>query len=257
MSNRSPEGTAPARGNRAAKWAFVAALLPLCWWSMMGVHEAGHVLGAWISGGEVAGVRLHPLSISRTDLARNPHPLIVAWAGPIVGAMVPLVAYGAWQAAHVFARRRRPSCGWQLPRFFAGFCLIANGAYLGFGSIDRVGDAGDLMRHGTPTWILWAFGLLTIPAGLWLWHRLEPRFGLGPEGPAVSAAQALVLWLLLAVVLALMWWLSSHTNPHFFRKNHSPPSKVTRAMSMIQASHHVSPSCQRVSTSCTSSGGFA
>ncbi len=257
MMNRLPEETATAWRNRLATWAVVVALLPLCWWSMMVVHEVGHVLGAWISGGVVAGVRLHPLSISQTDLARNPHPLIVAWAGPLFGAIVPLVTYWAWQAAGVLSRRRRPRHGRQLLRFFAGFCLIANGAYLSFGSIDRVGDAGDLIRYGTPTWILWAFGLLTIPAGLWLWHRLGPRFGLGPEGRAVSAAQALGLWLLLAVVFALMWWLSSQTNPHFFRKNHSPPSKATSAISMIQASHHVSPSCQRVSTSCTSSGGFA
>jgi hypothetical protein len=175
---------------------------------MMCVHEAGHVLGAWISGGEVAAVHLHPLAISRTDLARNPHPLWVAWAGPIVGTVAPLMVYLAWWAVSSFAGRQSPFSGLHVARFFAGFCLIANGAYLSFGSLDRVGDAGDLLRHGTPEWMLWAFGLLAMPAGLWLWHRLGPQFGLGPDGRVVTISQAMVVWGVLAVVFALMLWLS-------------------------------------------------
>ena len=30
-----------------------AAMVPLCWLLMMLVHEAGHVAGAWLSGGVV------------------------------------------------------------------------------------------------------------------------------------------------------------------------------------------------------------
>ena len=52
------------------------------WLGMQAVHEAGHVLGAWLTGGRVARVVLHPLTISRTDLAENPWPLAVVWARP-------------------------------------------------------------------------------------------------------------------------------------------------------------------------------
>src|SRR5437764_5916291 len=93
------------------------------WLGMQAVHESGHVLGAWATGGEVARVVLHPLTISRTDLARNPRPLPVTWAGPVVGVLLPLAALG------LAAALRRP--GVYLLRFFAGSCLIANGAYLG------------------------------------------------------------------------------------------------------------------------------
>ena len=68
---------------------------------------------------------------------------------------------------------------WYLLRFFAGFCLIANGTYLAVGSLDNVGDAGDLLRHGASIGQLWVFGGLCVPAGFLLWHRLGPHFGLG------------------------------------------------------------------------------
>src|SRR5438105_1787209 len=102
---------------------------------MQAVHESGHVFGAWLTGGRVARVVLHPLTISRTDVADNPHPLVVVWAGPIFGVVVPLLLWGAAAAS------RLP--GAFLLRFFAGFCLLANGLYIGVGSFDRVGDCGE------------------------------------------------------------------------------------------------------------------
>jgi Peptidase M50B-like len=53
------------------------------WLGMQAIHESGHVFGAWLTGGRVTRVVLHPLTISRTDLAHNPSPLAVVWAGPV------------------------------------------------------------------------------------------------------------------------------------------------------------------------------
>src|SRR3954451_22380263 len=100
---------------------------------MQAVHEFGHVLGAWLTGGRVARVVLHPLTISRTDLAENPAPLAVVWAGAVLGVVLALAAWG------LAAAFRLP--GAYLLRFFAGFCLVANGGYLAGGSFDRLGDA--------------------------------------------------------------------------------------------------------------------
>jgi hypothetical protein len=165
------------------------------WLLMQAVHEAGHVLAAWLSGGRVAKVVLHPLTISRTDLAHNPAPVVVVWAGPVIGVLLPLLlwAIAAW--------RRMP--GAFVLRFFAGFCLIANGAYIGAGSFERVGDCGEMLRHGTPMWALWLFGAATVPAGLALWHRLGPSFGLGPARGRVSPGIAWVCLIICAVLLAL------------------------------------------------------
>jgi hypothetical protein len=146
------------------------------WLGMQAVHEAGHVLGAWLTGGHVARVVLHPLAISRTDLTTNPRPLAVAWSGPIGGVVLPLLIWG------VMAGLRVP--GAFLARFFAGFCLVANGAYLGLGSVGRVGDAGDIIRLGSPAWLLWSFGAVAAPLGLRLWHGQGPHFGLRRSGQA-------------------------------------------------------------------------
>jgi hypothetical protein len=143
----------------------------LSWLAMMALHEFGHVLGAWLTGGRVAKVVLHPLSISRTDLGENPRPLVVVWAGPLFGAVAAVVFWIVTQWFGIAVS--------YLFRFFAGFCLMANGAYLGIGSFGRVGDAGDLLRHGAAPWHLWTFGAICMPAGFALWHRLGSHFGLG------------------------------------------------------------------------------
>jgi hypothetical protein len=173
----------------------IASFLPACWVGMQQVHELGHVLAAWATGGQVSRVVLHPLTISRTDLAQNPSPLIVVWAGPVLGCLLPLAA---WRIAVAL---QQP---WAyLPRLFSGFCLIANGAYVAVGSFENVGDAGVMLRHGSPKWLLWAFGAATIPAGTLLWHGQGTHFGLGDAGGRVSVAAAYACLAFLAAVICL------------------------------------------------------
>jgi hypothetical protein len=78
---------------RVHQIVFVASTLALSWFGMMAIHETGHVLGAWLTGGSVAKTVLHPLTISRTDLSYNPRPLLVEWAGPVFGVAAPLAAW--------------------------------------------------------------------------------------------------------------------------------------------------------------------
>src|SRR5688572_18674231 len=111
----------------------IGSTLAFSWLAMQAVHELGHVVGAVLSGGRVAQVILHPTTISQTRLSENPHPQFVAWMGPIVGVLLPSAAL---LAARIAGLRT-----WYLFQFFAGFCLVANGAYLAFGSIGGIGDA--------------------------------------------------------------------------------------------------------------------
>jgi hypothetical protein len=174
---------------------FIVSAVLSSWLGMQAVHESGHIMAAWLTGGRVDRVVLHPLTISRTDLADNPRPLLVVWAGPLVGCLLPLLV---WIGA---AFLRQP---WTyLPRFFAGFCLIANGAYIAVGAFDRIGDAGEMLRHGSPLWSLLAFGVATIPSGLWLWHRQGPHFGLGPAKGKVNPVAAYSCFALLLLLIAL------------------------------------------------------
>ncbi len=169
----------------------IGSLLPLSWLAMMVVHEFGHVLGAWLTGGTVAKVVALPLTISRTELSDNPHPLFVAWAGPVGGVLLPLATLAV---AHFC---RMP--GTYLLRFFTGFCLIANGAYIGVGAFEGVGD----VRHGAAMWQLWTYGVLAAPFGLLLWHKQGPHFGLGEaKGEVQPAAAYFSLGLLVILVTA-------------------------------------------------------
>jgi len=179
----------------ALRTLLIVSTLLGSWLGMQAVHELGHVVGAWATGGRVARVVLHPLTISRTDLAENPHPLVVAWAGPLAGVAVPLLMWLLAKAARLPAEF--------VLRFFAGFCLVANGAYIAIGSLAGIGDAGDLLRHGSPGWSLWLFGVLAVPAGLGLWHQQGRHFGLGTEPDGVRPAVAWTAAIACALLLIL------------------------------------------------------
>ena len=144
------------------------------WLAMMTVHEAGHVLHAWLSGGTVSAVRVPLTGFSVTEFSTNPRPHFVAWGGAVWGCALPLLA---WAALRLLRWRGR-----SVAQFFAGFCLIANGVYLGVGWKWRAGDAGDLVDYGTPVWVLVGFGLIATGVGLYLWHLL----GGSPSGPGPS-----------------------------------------------------------------------
>lgn len=158
----------------------------------MGLHELGHVIAGLATGGSVEKVVLHPLAISRTDVSPNPHPTIVVWGGPLAGVILPILVWLAIPGRS----------GWSkgIAQFFAGFCLVANGAYIGLGSFARIGDTGEMLKHGSPIWLLWLFGLVTLPLGFWLWHRQgEPR-----QLFTVEAVPAKAAWIALACLTVVV-----------------------------------------------------
>jgi hypothetical protein len=181
--------------NRLPQVILIASALLASWLGMQAVHEAGHVVGAWATGVRVERVVLNPLTISRTDLAHNPHPLAVAWCGPALGVAAPLALWAAAAAIRL--------AGAFVFRFFAGFCLLANGLYIGVGSLNAVGDCGEMLRHGSARWQLWLFGAVAAIAGLLLWHGQGQHFGLGPAKrevtPRVAYASLVVCLALLAL----------------------------------------------------------
>jgi hypothetical protein len=185
----------PTSSEPAWRIVLIVGTLALSWLGMQIVHELGHVAAAWFTGGTVVHVELKPWSISRTDVAPNPSPLVVAWSGALVGIALPLCA---WWITHT---RHAPSV--YLWRFFAGFCLIANGVYLGVGALVHIGDPADILRLHVPIWPLLSFGLLTLPAGFALWHGLGTQFGLGPAAQPVSRRHAIACTALLFAIVAV------------------------------------------------------
>ncbi len=122
------------------RWSFILLFLIACWFGMEAVHELGHALAAWCSGAMVERVVLLP--ISRTDTAGVEHPLFVYGAGAVFGEVFPVLL---WSIILPFRFRFA-----YLFRFFAGFCLIANGAYIGcdFSTVGPTDIPIDVARHG-------------------------------------------------------------------------------------------------------------
>ena len=172
-------------------WLIISTLL-VSWLLMQAVHELGHIVAGWLTGGQITQVVLHPLTISRTDVDPNPHPLTIAWSGPVVGVVMPLLAWAIAAAASLPA---------SFLRVFAGFCLIANGAYIGLGSFQRIGDCGIMLRYGSPIWLLWLFGIATVPAGLWLIDGTRDYFGLGKHQGRLKPRAIVTSVALLAIVI--------------------------------------------------------
>src|SRR5690606_6359069 len=104
-----------------------------------------------------------------TDVQPNPSPLLVVWMGPAIGILIPLLLWGLSVWSHF-------TCDYLL-RFWSGFCLVANGAYLGVGPVYPVGDSQTMLQNGTPAWSLVLFGVTASCCGLWIWSGLGKAFG--------------------------------------------------------------------------------
>lgn len=162
----------------------IVTFLGFSWLAMQAVHELSHVIGAWVTGAKITKVALHPCIISRTDLGYNPYPLIVVWAGPIIGSALPLLAFLVAKACRL--------ADIYLFRFFAGFCLVANGYYIALGHAEGGADTAVMMMHGSPRWVMVFFGILTASLGLYLWHRQGIYFALGEANGKVNRRAVIV-----------------------------------------------------------------
>jgi len=136
------------------------------------IHELGHALAAWATGGSVTRVMLHPFSWSKI-LYGEPSacPLLVEWAGAAFASacgLLLLVVIRAWRGA------------WTLPLAMTGLCtLMVNGIYL---TVDCLflagGDATSIVLYGTPRFFVLLAGVSLIVVGHVAGYLLLPRIGL-------------------------------------------------------------------------------
>jgi len=160
---------------------------------MQVVHEAGHVIGALMYGVPIERVLLGPLTISQTMIGETEHKRIITWLGPIFGVIFPVVLWAIvrpfqWPELFLF-------------RFFAGFCLVANGFYLLFGPADGFTDSGALLSHGAGRLPLILFGVIATAAGFLLWHGEANDFGVGKQPKTVKFRTVLISFALLLLII--------------------------------------------------------
>lgn len=130
-----------------------AILLLAAWCVMTFTHEAGHVIGGWLSGGRLQAADLRPWRLPYSFFEPDPHPLITLWSGPLLGAFLPLVP----------ALLVRRTWMW----FIADFCLLANGAYLvtAWFSGDRLLDTPRLLQAGASPASIALYCAVTVGVG--------------------------------------------------------------------------------------------
>jgi len=170
----------------------ILSTLAFSWLAMMVVHETGHILHLLAPGGSLAQLTLHPLKLSHTLPDANPHPLVTVVGGPLWGVLIPLLLW--WIITRIAPDRS------YVAAFFAGFCLVANGAYLAGDAILQGGDGREFVQHGTPPWALIGAGLPAIATGLYVWNGLGPHFGIESRHP-VNRTDALAMAALTATLI--------------------------------------------------------
>ena len=180
---------------RVSQFGFVVCLLILSWQVMTTTHELGHVGAALASGGRIQSVDLPLLGISSTNVAPNPAPGFVVWAGPLAGCALPLLLM------ILVPRRCAASC--LIARFLSGFSLMANGAYIAGGSFHAIGDCAQMYQTGTPQWVMLVAGSTMSVCGLIIWHRMGSlgQFFASPQFITRRVLMSTAIATLLVVVL--------------------------------------------------------
>ena len=117
----------------------ILAIIP-SWYAMMLVHEFGHMIHAWVSGGVVSHLEFGLFEFSRTDFSHNPHPLFVAWGGRDLGLPDPAGTRRRVRQAGRFSPDGQP--GSSLASASSPTAFIWERAWT-----LMAGDAGDLIRH--------------------------------------------------------------------------------------------------------------
>ena len=143
-------------------WPKFLMTLAISWYPFMCIHELGHCISAKINRGSIESVTLVPWRFSQTVIRDSRNPLMDAWMGPVIGVILPLLIW--------LICKKHPKMDFY-STLFAGFCLLANGLYIGIGWIDKIGDCGDILKHQGNTPSMLFFGILTVIPGFLLWHR--------------------------------------------------------------------------------------
>lgn len=117
------------------------------------LHELGHALGYWISGGSVIAIVMEAPAPTGYVRGSSADPRPVVWGGVVFGSFVALVP----RAIARYVAPKSPVSFTAL--MVASFCLAHNGLYLFVGGIVPFGDALGMIDLGAPRWLLILLGL--------------------------------------------------------------------------------------------------
>jgi hypothetical protein len=140
------------------------------------LHELGHAIAMWTTGGIVDRITLNPFSWSYTYYGSTPkNPIYTSSAGVVIGTLSALfLTTLAWRS------RSQP---WSLIFIMTGIVATAqNGLYLLLDSLlPSGGDASHLIRYGLPASLTIGAGILLLVGSLFLSLAALWPIGFGPK----------------------------------------------------------------------------
>jgi hypothetical protein len=139
------------------------------------LHEIGHVVGAWLTGGQTHSLVVHPFSTSSVEVNPDPRPLVTHIAGILAPPLVGLALFRGLRpflSPALLPLLLVPSIAW-----------ASSGLYLLVGAALQAGDALVLMQQGVPRTLLFAAGVACVPVSAHLAQRLFPLLGLDRGSP--------------------------------------------------------------------------
>ncbi len=156
----------------------------------MFLHEMGHVLAGWASGGDFRYIDVYPFHFSTTILQPNPHPGLVIWSGLLMGWLLPLLTIPVWKLQWA-------AIGPTL-KCWSAYCWLAFGAYLALAAGESLSDTGQLRTEGWPLALLISVGttlaiigyLIGRPSVAYIYNRFTQA---PPNWMSICAAWSLFL----------------------------------------------------------------
>ncbi len=146
------------------------------WVVIVTLHELGHAIAMWVTGGKVSRIEITPLSWSYTYYGTSPkYPLFTTASGAGIGillAMIFLVL--TWKLSSLYAA----------PFYFvgAGAFLQNGGYYMSDLLLHTGGDASSLVAHSAALRLpLLILSILVLLPGLFLAIRLLPMIGISSK----------------------------------------------------------------------------
>jgi len=139
------------------------------------LHELGHAVAMWITGGIVNRITITPFSWSYTYYGSIPkYPQFTTWAGALLGSLFGLI---------VLFLIRKKATPYSVPFLYLGIApmLHGGGYYLLDTFVTKRGDASNLIRSGVPIIVVLAVGFLLAVGGIFFlikyfyWNGLSPR----------------------------------------------------------------------------------
>lgn len=169
-------------------------LLGWAWLSCMLIHELGHVLGAWATGGRLVLVNVRPFVFSTTLVEPNPMPGVVLWSGFLLGWLVALFAIPLWRV-HVHPVG-------PIAKAWSAYCWLSMGSYLALAMGERFSDTGLLLKLGWSPLLLCCVGGGVAVAGYVVGKQAVEQLTAQIKQDGISTRAIVIAWTLL-----LAWWL--------------------------------------------------